>query len=493
MAAMGLGKAFVACYITFMQSKQGIPFSSLLKTMLAVSSPPLLVMIALAASGALDFNYFIYGYLATLLLSLLVVMPFLSNLTAVTQYANDLAQDKRVRAPHLSFLSNIGELSGALTKLQNSWEQKRHEMETVITEREILVDTLPDILIMTNDDKVIVRTNRAARNIFGQNLANRHLRDIIPNDKLINAITAVVEDIQGQEIEFHLQEPTPRDFQAIIERFPIPSAGGMSIVITMTDITSQKRIQRMRADFVANASHEIRTPLASIIGFIETLRGPAKDDERARDEFLKVIAEQAERMSKLLNDLLSLSKIEMNAHQLPTRRVDLLRIIRGEKQHFEWACKQKNVNIRMKLNDTIPPTRGEDEELAQVVRNLLGNAIKYTMPDTDVVITAKVTTQVPEDPMFRSLNRAICFSVQDQGEGIPVEHIPRLTERFYRVDSARTRKVGGTGLGLAIVKHVLNRHHGVLQIDSVVGEGSTFSVYLPIYDDVAPKESEISL
>lgn len=476
-----------------MQPKQTIPFRSLLATLLVFSAPALLVLIALAVFSALDFKHLLYAYISILGISLLVVVPFLSNITTITRYVNDLAEDKRVHAPTLSFLSNVGELSGALARLQNSWEQKRQEMETVITEREILVDTLPDILIMTNDDKVIVRTNRAARNIFGQNLASRNLRDIIPNDKLINAITAVVEDIQGQEIEFHLEEPTPRDFQAIIERFPIPSAGGISIVITMTDITSQKRIQRMRADFVANASHEIRTPLASIIGFIETLRGPAKDDERARDEFLKVIAEQAERMSKLLNDLLSLSKIEMNAHQLPTGRVDLLRIIRGEKQHFEWACKQKNINIRMKLSDSMPPTRGEDEELAQVIRNLLGNAIKYTMPDTDVVITAKLTTQLPDDPVFRSLNRAICFSVQDQGEGIPPEHIPRLTERFYRVDSARTRKVGGTGLGLSIVKHVLNRHHGIMQIESVPGEGSIFSVFLPVYEDVAPKESEIQL
>ena len=474
-----------------MQQKPGIPFSSLLKTMLAVSLPALVVLIALVVLGGLNFNYFICGIVGTLSLSLLFVMPFLSNITALTNYVNDLSQDKRVRAPDLSFLSNVGELSGSLSRLQNSWEQKRHEMETVITEREILVDTLPDILIMTNDDKIIVRTNRAARNIFGQNLANRHLREIIPNEKLINAITAVIEDIHGQEIEFHLPEPTPSDFQAIIERFPIPSAGGISIVITMTDITSQKRIQRMRADFVANASHEIRTPLASIIGFIETLRGPAKDDVRAREEFLKVMAEQAERMSKLLNDLLSLSKIEMNAHQFPTGKVDMLRIIRTEKQHFEWACKQKNVKLSLKLNENLPPTRGEEDEIAQVVRNLLGNAIKYTSPDTEVVITAKITSQLPDDPNFRGLSRALCFSVQDQGEGIPVAHIPRLTERFYRVDSARTRKVGGTGLGLAIVKHVLNRHHGTLAIQSVVDEGSVFSVYLPVYDDVIPKEFEV--
>ncbi len=470
--------------------KHSISFSTILKTIMVVSGPTLVLLSLYVLLGALDFSYFIYGYLAVMLVSAIFVVPFLSNISALTDYVTDLAQDKRVHAPDLSFLSNVGQLSGALGRLQNSWEDKRHEMETVITEREILVDTLPDILIMTNDDKEIVRTNRAARNIFGQNLAHRPLRDIIPNDKLLNSITAVVEDFRGQEIEFHLPEPLPRDFQAIIERFPIPSEGGITIIITMTDITQQKRIQRMRADFVANASHEIRTPLASIIGFIETLRGPAKDDPKARDEFLRVMGDQAERMSKLVNDLLSLSKIEMNAHSTPVSKVDFLKIIRTEKQHFEWACKQKNVTLQVRLNDNLPQTRGDDDELAQVVRNLLGNAIKYTNSNSKIIVTAKLTSTLPDDPNFRNLKRAICFSVEDQGEGIPKEHIPRLTERFYRVDTARTRKVGGTGLGLAIVKHVLNRHHGALVIESEVGVGSTFTVYLPIYEDVYLPEFE---
>ena len=467
-----------------MQSKPALPFGTLLKTLMIVSSPSLLVLSFFAIIGALNFSYFVYGYIAAMLISATFVVPFLSNITALTHYVNDLALDKRVNSPDLSFLSNVGELSGALNRLQRSWENKRQEMETVITEREILVDTLPDILIMTNDDKMIVRTNRAARNIFGQNLAHRYLYDIIPNDALMNAISSVIEDLHGQEMEFHLGGDLIKDFQAIIERFPIPSEGGISIVITLTDITQQKRIQRMRADFVANASHEIRTPLASIIGFIETLRGPAKDDEIARDEFLKVMADQAERMSKLVNDLLSLSKIEMNAHASPTSKVDFLRILRSEKQNFEWACKQKNVTIKLKLNENLPPTKGDDEELAQIVRNLVGNAIKYTNPDSEVVLSAKLTSSLPNDPMFRGFSRAIHFSVQDHGEGISKEHIPRLTERFYRVDTARTRKVGGTGLGLAIVKHVLNRHHGVMTIDSEMGEGSTFNVFLPVYDDI---------
>ncbi|MBV8939317.1 MAG: PAS domain S-box protein [Alphaproteobacteria bacterium] len=464
-------------------SGQNITASSLLKAIVVASLPALVVLATLTLINALDFAYFICGYLAVAALCGLYVLPLLSNMTSLTRYVSDLAHDKRTRAPDLRFLSNFAALSDAFARLQRTWDRQKQEMETVITEREILVDTLPDILIMTNQDTIIVRTNRAARAIFGQNLAGRRLLEIIPSPKLKQAVAIVLEDFRGQQVEFFLDEPINRDFQAIIERFPIPSEGGISLVITLNDITEQKRIQRMRADFVANASHEIRTPLASIIGFVETLRGPAKDDPKARDEFLKVMAEQAERMSKLVNDLLSLSKIEMNAHNTPTGKVDMARMVRAEKQHFEWALKQKNVTVRMKAADNLPFVRGDESELAQVVRNLLSNAIKYTNSDSEVTMSLRLVSDLPADPSMRNLSRAMLFSVKDQGEGIPKEHLPRLTERFYRVDSARTRKVGGTGLGLAIVKHVLARHHGVLTIDSEVGKGSVFNVYLPLYEE----------
>ncbi len=460
-----------------------ISFSTLLKALLVASLPAFLILGGFTLLGELDFAYFIVGYSAVILLSMLFVLPLLNNVAALTHYVTDLSQDKRTRAPDLRFLSNFAALSDAFARLQRTWDKQKQEMETVITEREILVDTLPDILIMTDNDTIIVRTNRAARFIFGQNLAGRKLFEVIPSNKLKQSVNIVIEDFKGQEVEFSLDEPIAKDFQAVIERFPIPSENGISLVITLTDITQQKRIQRMRADFVANASHEIRTPLASIIGFIETLRGPAKDDEKARDEFLKVMAEQAERMSKLVGDLLSLSKIEMNAHNVPTGKVDIVRMVRSERQHFDWACRQKNVSIKLKLNDNLPPIRGEEDELAQVVRNLLSNAIKYTNADSEVTVTARLTSELPDDPAMRNLSRAMVFAVRDHGEGIPREHIPRLTERFYRVDSARTRTVGGTGLGLAIVKHVLNRHQGVLTIDSDMGKGSTFSVYLPLHEE----------
>jgi len=462
-------------------SKSRASFTTLLKAVAVVTSPALFIFLILLALGALPPDHFLYAYVATLIGTGILLRPVLANVEALTAYVDDLSEDKQAKEPDLGYLSAVGALSGSLIRLHQSWEKKKQQMGNIITEREILVDSLPDILVMCNDEQVIVRTNKAARTIFGQNLANKPLSAVIPHDGLLNGVSAVIEELRGREVEFHLDEPIPRDFRAIIERFPIASTGGITVIITLNDVTELRRVEKMRADFVANASHEIRTPLASIKGFIETLRGPAKDDEGARNEFLKVMDEQATRMSTLISDLLSLSKIEMNAHTVPDGKVDMLRIVRSEKEAFSWAAKDKNMTIRIELSDTLPPARGEERELMQVLHNLIGNAIKYGASNTEVTVVARVTSMLPQDPNFLRLHRAICISVIDRGEGIAKEHLPRLTERFYRVDSARSRSIGGTGLGLAIVKHIINRHRGVLTIDSVVGEGSKFSVYLPIY------------
>jgi two-component system phosphate regulon sensor histidine kinase PhoR len=335
---------------------------------------------------------------------------------------------------------------------------------------------------MMNDEQKILRTNRSARAIFGQNLAGRHLREIIPNEELTDAVASVVEDLRGREVEFRIHEPVMRDFLSIIERFPIPSPGGMSIVITMNDITELKAVEQMRADFVANASHEIRTPLASIAGFIETLQGPAKDDEEAREEFLRLMAEQAERMKQLINDLLSLSKIEMNAHAIPTDPVDIVNIARQVTNQLQHHARPKNVTLHVEVAQDIPKVKGEENELAQVVHNLVGNAIKYGASDAEVTVLIQITSELPPDQNMRHYSRVVQVAVRDRGEGIAREHLSRLTERFYRVDSARSRAIGGTGLGLAIVKGIVARHRGAITIDSTVGKGSTFSVYLPIYE-----------
>ena len=462
--------------------KHMVPFNTLVKAVLMVTSPALVMLGIYVGLGTLTVTDMIYAYVFIFLASGLLMYPFLSNVSALTYYVNELAQDKRATAPDLSFIGTAAELSEALKRLQASWDVKKKQMETIITEREILVDTLPDILIMVNDEKKVVRTNRAARAIFGQNLAGKFLKDVIPSPYLLDALSSVIQDLKGREIEFRIEDPVIRDFLAIIERFPVPTAGGISTVITMNDITELKSVEQMRADFVANASHELRTPLASIKGFVETLLGPAKDDEVARIEFLKIMLEQSDRMQQLIGDLLSLSKIEMNAHTVPTESVDLSHLVKRETENLKRNAGDKNMRLSLNIHDNLPLVKGEGNELGQVAHNLISNAIKYGYADSDVTITIKATTELPQDLNMRNLTRVVQFSVRDQGDGIPKQHLPRLMERFYRVDSARTRQIGGTGLGLAIVKGIVARHRGAITIDSVVGEGSTFTVYLPIYE-----------
>jgi two-component system phosphate regulon sensor histidine kinase PhoR len=235
-------------------------------------------------------------------------------------------------------------------------------------------------------------------------------------------------------------------------------------------------VERMRADFVANVSHELRTPLTSLIGFIETLQGPASDDPPAQQRFLGIMAEQGARMNRLIDDLLSLSRIELTEHQSPSESVDLKALISGLVAGFEPRLAQRKSRIELRFAEGLPTIAGDADQIAQVMQNLLDNAVKYGRDGSSIGLTVALA-----QPGERWPKRAgLTIAVADQGGGIPREHIPRLTERFYRVDKGRSRAVGGTGLGLAIVKHIVNRHRGQLAIESEVGVGTTVSVWLPL-------------
>ena len=226
----------------------------------------------------------------------------------------------------------------------------------------------------------------------------------------------------------------------------------------------------MRADFVANASHELRTPLAALSGFIETLQGPARDDAKARQRFLAIMQEQAKRMARLIDDLLSLSRIELNAHRRPDTSVDLVPIVRQVVDSLQTLARDRGVIVTVEAAPTLM-VPGDHDELVRVFENLVENALKYGAPGkrVDIVLTVGPSDGEPEAQV----------SVRDYGPGIAPEHLPRLTERFYRVDVRESRAQGGTGLGLALVKHILNRHRGRLSIESATGAGATFVVHLP--------------
>jgi two-component system phosphate regulon sensor histidine kinase PhoR len=234
-----------------------------------------------------------------------------------------------------------------------------------------------------------------------------------------------------------------------------------------------RRVEEMRADFVANASHELRTPLAALLGFIETLQGPAKNDTVAREKFLAIMQQQAARMARLIDDLLSLSRIELNAHLAPNTPVDLAPIVRQVADGLQTLARDRAVEIKLTTPAEPLVVLGDRDELIRALENLVENALKYGEAGKRVDITLGRAATRAGTPEAR-------IAVRDYGPGIAPEHLPRLTERFYRVDVADSRAQGGTGLGLALVKHVLNRHGGRLSIESTPGQGATFVMHLPL-------------
>jgi two-component system phosphate regulon sensor histidine kinase PhoR len=250
------------------------------------------------------------------------------------------------------------------------------------------------------------------------------------------------------------------------------------------------RAQEARSDFIAHASHELRTPLAALSGFIDTLRGHARDDEEAREKFLDIMSGEANRMRRLIDDLLSLTRIEQNEHVPPVDEVDIHGVLSEAAAALQGLASLDKVTLSIEQQNDLPPVLGDRDELVQLFQNLMHNAIKYGRPQGNVRVTFSPHPEESAVPGRRhGAESFVAVAVRDEGEGIPREAIPRLTERFYRVDVRRSRERGGTGLGLAIVKHIVNRHHGRLLIDSQPGEGSTFTVLLPAVIQGEPRSS----
>ena len=294
--------------------------------------------------------------------------------------------------------------------------------------------------------------------------------------EVLEAIRSARASGSAQRAEFFQRVPLDRWYEAIVT--PILSAGGARpglVLLAFHDLTPLRRVEEMRADFVANASHELRTPLASLSGFIDTLLGPARDDAAARERFLGIMQVQANRMARLIDDLLSLSRIELNAHLRPDKELDLVTVLRQVADGLQTLARDREVEVKLTAPAGPLMVPGDRDELIRVFENLVENALKYAASGRRVDIG--LATGEGADG-----GREARAAVRDYGPGIAPEHLPRLTERFYRVDVSESRAQGGTGLGLALVKHILNRHGGRLTIDSVPGRGATFTAHLPLPD-----------
>lgn len=326
---------------------------------------------------------------------------------------------------------------------------------------------LPFPVIVIAADERIVLANPPAVALFGTALLDRHHALSFRQPEFLSAIARARQQGESGRVRLTLAG-AGQDTIYDVTVSPLPQG----VLCAFEDRSAWEQMDQMRRDFVANVSHELRTPLTALLGFIETLRGPARNDAPARDRFLAIMASEAERMNRLVRDLLHLSRVETEERVLPGDEVDIAGIVRATVVSLRPVAEAAKVTIRVEGADQPLIIRADHDQMTQVLTNLVENAVKYGSPVGAEVRVALTRENSPLGPKLR-------ISVSDQGEGIDPFHIPRLTERFYRVDGHRSREKGGTGLGLAIVKHIVNRHRGRLIIESEKGKGSRFSVLLP--------------
>jgi two-component system phosphate regulon sensor histidine kinase PhoR len=342
---------------------------------------------------------------------------------------------------------------------------------------EQLIGGLPGAAIVLDREGRVLAFNETAASVAP---ALRHGEPALISlrmPELVDAIRRAARRREPQRVEFFERVPLDRWFEAFVTpvRLATEGEGPVDILLmTFNDLTPLRRVEEMRADFIANASHELRTPLAALLGFIETLQGPAKEDASARTKFLAIMQGQATRMARLIDDLLSLSRIELNVHLQPNTPLDVAPIVRQVVDGLQMLARDRGVDIKVIMTGDPLLVLGDRDELIRALENLVENALKYGAAGKRVDVTLAQGQTRAGEPEVR-------VTVRDYGPGISPEHLPRLTERFYRVDVADSRAQGGTGLGLALVKHVLNRHAGRLTIESTLGTGAAFTMHLPLH------------
>ncbi|QJB68486.1 ATP-binding protein [Parasphingorhabdus halotolerans] len=349
-------------------------------------------------------------------------------------------------------------------------QRERYISQGRIEAYQNLIDPLSDPVMLIRNAKVAM-ANASARKILGNHIVGEDVRVAIRHPAAADRLANPETNHSGEPILLVGVGSAEQRWELRINSLN----DGLKLV-QLSDQSSSYAAERMRTDFVANASHELRTPLAAIKGFIETLQNPAAgkdDDTRAR--FLKIMFDEADRMQRLVEDLMSLSRIEAEKFQLPNEPVDLSKLIAESKGFFLNSRGKKDRDYLVDLPTNMPFIVGDRSQLAQLIQNLVSNAFKYGRKGTPIKVHATINRS----------GAILKLSVSDQGDGIAPEHLTRLTERFYRVDKGRSKAIGGTGLGLAIVKHIAERHGGRLEISSVISQGTTVSVFLPIAKSAA--------
>ena len=452
-----------------------VPARSVFFGIAAVAWPGFAVLAVLAVAGLLAPEAGLLGALAMIVALWRPIRRHVHELVKLAGALDDMNEEAveragpgRLRVDSALIARPVAAaLSDAATGLRRRYRRllvRHHSLES-------LVEHLPNPVIAIDGERRIVRVASGIGAEFGSNPVGSDLASVLRDPGVLEAAERVAGTGRTEAIDFIGGPTSDAALSARIVGLAEAAPDGTRAVIEVANVTDAKRIERARSDFIANASHELRTPLSVLLGCVQTLRGPAREDGEARERFLEMMEEQAGRMSRLVADLLSLSKIELSEHQAHSASVALSPVLDHVRDASQFAARSRGMTIAIESAREDGVVIGDRDELIQLFQNLIDNAVKYGRRGSTVGVTVE---QGELDG-----TRAMIVSVGDEGEGIAAEHLGRLTERFYRVDAARSRELGGTGLGLAIVKHIIGRHRGRLDIESTPGAGSTFRVSLP--------------
>ncbi len=456
--------------------------SQILLKVIILSLPSALLFLTLVYFKILPFMTALISYIFILAFNMFSLFPLSSEMQSLRKYIYSLVEDEETKKP-LNFVEkDTKELANAVNSIHRFWASKTDSLEAKALTSSAVLDTLPDPILILDNEGNITGNNLSAQKIFGDNLASRNIDSLFKTNIFIKSVEKVLQGKSSAEsLIFKDSEHLKQRIYAHINKLPWSAKGRAAAVVSLYDISKALSLEKMQSDFVANASHELRTPLSVISGFIETLQTSAKDDEDAREAFLGIMKEQAEYMSSLIENLLSLSRLEMARDKELKDKVDLTEVVDDVINAMKIKAFNRSLNVRQVETTRIPKIIGDKQEIHQVLQNLVDNAIKYAQEKSEITVELKTVDSIPFSVGQNvAEGKAVSISVNNKGVKIAKEDLKRLTEKFYRMQVHKDMKIRGTGLGLAIAKQIVMHHRGNLTVNSTTHNGTTFTIYLPI-------------
>ncbi len=457
--------------------------SKLVEQVLMSSLPTVFVLLSLVVFEAIKPMIAILSYAVVVLFNVFLMLPTTLEMQALRKYVLSLSKGEMAEDVSLKLSDEeTKHIVEAVDYMHQFWAQKASDLEAKTISDAAVLDSLPDPVLMLDKTGLIIGANLSAKNLLGHEILEKNIDNVFDSHSFIKAVSKVLSGSEdAQNLVFYCKKPEEQKIYAHIKTLPWVSTNMAVCVVSLYDLSKVVLLERMQADFVANASHELRTPLSVISGFIETLQTSAKDDKKAQKNFLKIMKDQADYMAALIENLLSLSKIEMNQHIVPNQKVDVKKIILDVCAGLKLKAEKRKINLVVNIDENVKPIIATASQVSQILQNLIDNAIKYGAGKNDISISAFKVEEMPRSQAFDTQEgEAIAIAINNKGPKIGNEDLVRLTERFYRMQTHKDMNIKGTGLGLSIAKQIVLHHRGNLTVNSSKQNGTTFTLYLPV-------------